>query len=49
MVPNAQPAMSLQDVTIIKVETPDVSVDQTANMAVENTASTQTNFTTTQS
>ncbi len=49
VVPNAQPAMSLQDVTIIKVETPDVSVDQTANMAVENTASTQTNFTTTQS
>ncbi|XP_073676747.1 ETS-related transcription factor Elf-2a isoform X2 [Garra rufa] len=41
VVPNIQPAMSLQDVTIIKVETPEVSVDQTV--------STQTNPTTTQS
>ncbi|XP_043112892.1 ETS-related transcription factor Elf-2a isoform X2 [Puntigrus tetrazona] len=49
VVPNTQPAMSLQDVTIIKVETPDVSVDQTPNMAAENAPSTQTNPTTTQS
>lgn len=49
VVPKAQPAMSLQDVTIIKVETPEFSVDQTANMAAENTPSTQTNPTTTQS
>ncbi|KAK2890991.1 hypothetical protein QQF64_007143 [Cirrhinus molitorella] len=41
VVPNVQPAMSLQDVTIIKVETPEVSVDQTVN--------TQTKPTTTQS
>ncbi|KTG06090.1 hypothetical protein cypCar_00026034 [Cyprinus carpio] len=49
MVPNVQPAMSLQDVTIIKVESPEVSVDQTVNRAAENTPSTQTNPTTTQS
>ncbi|XP_016331999.1 ETS-related transcription factor Elf-2-like [Sinocyclocheilus anshuiensis] len=47
VVPNAQPAMSLQDVTIIKVETPEVSVDHTVNMAVENTPSTEMNPTTT--
>ncbi|XP_052429536.1 ETS-related transcription factor Elf-2 isoform X3 [Carassius gibelio] len=49
VVPNAQPAMSLQDVTIIKVETPEVSLDQTVNMAAENTPSSQMNPTTTQS
>ncbi|XP_067237535.1 ETS-related transcription factor Elf-2a isoform X3 [Chanodichthys erythropterus] len=49
VVPNVQPAMSLQDVTIIKVESPEVSVDQTVNSAAENTPSTQTNPTTTQS
>ncbi|KTG46928.1 hypothetical protein cypCar_00019929 [Cyprinus carpio] len=49
VVQNTQPAMSLQDVTIIKVETPEVSVDQTVNRAAENTPSTQTNPTTTQS
>lgn len=49
VVPNVQPAMSLQDVTIIKVETPEVSVDQTVNMAAENTPNTQTNPTTAQS
>ncbi|XP_067313364.1 ETS-related transcription factor Elf-2a isoform X2 [Pseudorasbora parva] len=49
VLPNVQPAMSLQDVTIIKVESPDVSVDQTVNTAAENTPSTQTNPTTTQS
>ncbi|KAK7137819.1 hypothetical protein R3I94_013459 [Phoxinus phoxinus] len=49
MVPNVQPAMSLQDVTIIKVESPEVSVDQTVNSAAGNTPSTQTNPTTTQS
>ncbi|KAL0176085.1 hypothetical protein M9458_028415, partial [Cirrhinus mrigala] len=46
MVPNVQPAMSLQDVTIIKVETPEVSVDQTVNKAADKT---QTNPKTTQS
>ncbi|RXN26845.1 calphotin-like isoform X1 [Labeo rohita] len=46
VVPNVQPAMSLQDVTIIKVENPEVSVDQTVNKAAENT---QTKPTTTQS
>lgn len=49
MVPNVQPAMSLQDVTIIKVESPEVSVDQTVNSAAGSTPSTQTNPTTTQS
>ncbi|XP_059377744.1 ETS-related transcription factor Elf-2a isoform X2 [Carassius carassius] len=49
VVPNVQPAMSLQDVTIIKVESPEVSVDQTVNRAAENTPSTQMNPTTTQS
>ncbi|XP_077103854.1 ETS-related transcription factor Elf-2a isoform X1 [Siphateles boraxobius] len=49
MVPNIQPAMSLQDVTIIKVESPEVSVDQTVNSAAGTTPSTQTNPTTTQS
>ncbi|KAG1962557.1 ETS-related transcription factor Elf-2 [Pimephales promelas] len=49
MVPNIQPAMSLQDVTIIKVESPEISVDQTVNSAAGNTSSTQTNPTTTQS
>lgn len=49
VVPNVQPAMSLQDVTIIKVESPEVSVDQTVNSAAENRQSTQTNPTTTQS
>uniref|UniRef100_A0A673GYF2 ETS domain-containing protein n=1 Tax=Sinocyclocheilus rhinocerous TaxID=307959 RepID=A0A673GYF2_9TELE len=47
VVPNAQPAMTLQDVTIIKVETPEVSVDHTVNVAVENTPSTEMNPTTT--
>ncbi|XP_051505200.1 ETS-related transcription factor Elf-2a isoform X2 [Myxocyprinus asiaticus] len=49
VVPNVQPAMSLQDVNIIKVESPEVSVSQTVDSSAEITESTQTNPTTTQS
>ncbi|XP_052010820.1 ETS-related transcription factor Elf-2-like isoform X2 [Xyrauchen texanus] len=49
VVSNAQPAMSLQDVTIIKVESPEVSVSQTVDSSAKSKESTQTNPTTTQS
>ncbi|XP_052005596.1 ETS-related transcription factor Elf-2a [Xyrauchen texanus] len=49
VVPNVQPATSLRDVNIIKVESPEVSVSQTVDSSAEITESTQMNPTTTQS
>lgn len=41
VVPNVQPAMSLQDVTVVKVESPEVSVTKTDSSAMTNPTNTQ--------